>query len=294
MKRQIFLSAILLILIYSCKDKDEALQSQTEKINQLEAENEALKEKANNSEQSLNDFMEAFNDINQNLEEIKQKEELISMTAQSMEYSSDGPEKIQEDILAIYDLLRENKETVEALRNKMEASDMINEAMQKSLNLLGKSIEEKNKQIIQLRTRLESLNSEMQSLNDSIDSLYLENELQYKKLKAQEDILNTGYYIIGTNRELYKMGITTKKGGFIGIGSISQIDEHFESRFFKKINIYDTNRIPINAKKARLLSTHPAQAYKFDGPSNYYNNLIITRPDKFWSTSRYLVIETEN
>ncbi len=294
MKRQILLSATLLLLVFSCKDKDQALQSQIEKINQLEAENETLKEKADNSQQSLNDFMEAFNDINQNLEEIKQKEELISMTAQSMEYSSVRPEKIQEDIFAIYDLLRENKETVEALRNKMEASDMINDEMQRSLDLLGKAIEEKNEQIIRLRTRMENLNSEMQSLNDSIDSLYLENELQYQKLKAQEDILNTGYYIVGNSRELFQIGITTRKGGFIGIGNISQIDEHFESRFFKKINIHEIKRIPVNAKKARILSTHPAQAYKFDGPSDFYNNLIITRPEKFWSTSRYLVIEIDN
>lgn len=295
MKLRILISTLIILTVFGCKtDKEsEKLEAKEALISELKTENENLQDKAENAEQSLNDFMQAFNDINQNLEEIKRKEDIISLTAENMEFGVKGTEKIQEDILLIYDLLEENKATVDELRSKMEAGDMINEDMQRSLDLLGRSVDKKNEQISALRNRLENMNFEMQVLNDSLDSLMLANQLQHKKIQAQEDILSTGYYIIGSSRDLYNMGITTRKGGFAGIGSISQIDEHFETRLFKKLNIYETRRIPLKSKKVKILSTHPAHAYKFDGPTDHYENLIITRPDKFWATSRYLVIEVD-
>jgi len=295
MKQFAVIFTFFALIITGCKSDNVEQETQAKEalISELKAENEKLTDKAENAEESLNDFMQAFNDINQNLEEIKRKEDIISMTAESMEFGQHGKEKIQEDILLIYDLLEENKATVDELRSKMEAGDMINEDMQRSLDLLGQSVDKKNEQISALRNRLESMSFEMQTLNSSLDSLMLANQMQHQKIKAQEDILSTGYYIIGSSRELYNMGITTRKGGFAGIGSISQIDEHFETNLFKKLNIYETRRIPLKSKKVKILSTHPAHAYKFDGPTNYYNNLIITRPEKFWATSRYLVIETD-
>jgi len=295
MKRLILLFTFIAITLFACNSdkKDQSEQAKEALISELKTENENLHDEAENAEQSLSDFMQAFNEINQNLEEIKRKEDIISMTAKNMEFGQNSANIIQADILLIYDLLEENKATVEELRSKMEAGDMINEDMQRSVNLLGRSVDRKNKQISQLRNRLENMSFEMQTLNDSLDSLMLANRLQYKKIKSQEDILSTGYYIIGTSSELYNLGITTRKGGFAGIGSISQIDEHFESNLFEKLNINETRRIPLKSKKVRVLSTHPAQAYKFDGPAGYYNNLIITRPEKFWATSRYLVIEVD-
>jgi hypothetical protein len=295
MKLRFLIFTFIIVTIFGCNtdEKSEELQAKEALISELKTENENLQDKAKNAEQSLNDFMQAFNDINQNLEEIKRKEDIISLTAENMEFGVKGTEKIQEDILLIYDLLEENKSTVDDLRSKMEAGDMINEDMQRSLDLLGRSVDKKNEQISALRNRLENMNFEMQVLNDSLDSLMFANQLQHKKIQAQEDILSTGYFIIGSSRELYNMGITTRKGGFAGIGSISQIDEHFETRLFKKLNIYETRRIPLKSKKVRILSTHPAYSYKFDGPSDCYNNLIITRPEDFWTTSRYLVIEID-
>lgn len=284
------------ILLSTCKqDNSTDLSQEKQKIiDSLITENNKLKTKAENSEQSLNDFMQAFNDINQNLEEIKRKEDIISMKALDMESGKVGTDKIQEDILVIYELLQENKETVNELRAKLEASDMINEEMQRSLNLLSRSIERKNDQILNLRKTLDNLSIEMQCLNQSLDSVMAKNHQKDLQIKAQKEILNSGYYIIGTPRELYRLGITTKKGGFAGIGSTSQIDDHFESGLFTKIDIHQTKTIPLNFRKVRILSTHPAQAYKFSGPEELYEDLIITRPDNFWSTSRYLVIEVDN
>jgi hypothetical protein len=283
---------VFVFSVFSCKNKQGEI-SETEQaiMDSLIAEAEAANKKAVIAEQSLNDFMDAFNDINQNLEEIKRKEDIIDLNTQNMELGQVGADKIQENIMSIYELLQENKQTVSSLRNKLETSNMVSSRMQESLDLLALSIERKNQEIIKLRERLKNISVELKYLNQNIDSLLLTNQQQSELLKEQEDILNTGYYIIGTTKELFDLGIITKEGGLVGLGSVSQIDEHFDNSLFKTLKIHSTKKISLNCRKARLLSTHPANAYKFDGPDKQINHLIITRPEKFWATSRYLVVE---
>jgi hypothetical protein len=289
-----FALLIITVLFFSCKNDDQTSQSSLKNeilIENLQKKNDSLKEYATQSEESLSDFMKAFNAILNNLEEIKKKENIISLTAQNMETVGMGKNQIQKDILLIYDLLQENKETVNNLREKLEADDMINEDMQKSIDMLSLYVERKNDEILNLRNSLQNMSSEMHNLNSSIDSLIATNKQQNIKLKAQDKIINTGYYIVGTQKELYEKGIITREGGIVGLGSVNTVNEHFKNNTFGSIKIDNTRKIPLNCKKAKLLSTHPAQAYKFDGPNEKINNLVITRPEKFWSTSRYLVVE---
>ena len=168
---------------------------------------------------------------------------------------------------------------------------MLNENMKKSLNILATTVERKNQEISRLRKKLENRNTEMQLLNSTIDSLVNENNEKNKTIEAQKTILNTAYMAIGTSEELYDKGVTTRTGGIIGVGSINRFDDYFEQDAFRSIKIDNTREIPLKAKKARLLSTHPSTAYKFYAPNGDPQKLIITRPEQFWSTSRYLVIE---
>ncbi len=295
-KPQIISLIALCLVILSCKPNNDKpnLAANQHIIDSLKLENEKLKNKAEDSDQSLTDFVQAFNDINKNLEEIKRKEDIISIKTQNMENGKGFDVKqIQENISAIYDLLQENKETVNNLRNKLEGSNMINADMQQSLNLLSHSIETKNNEITQLRNTLSQLNFQMEELNQKLDSIQLTNQEKDLEIKTQKEILNTGYYIVGTFKELLELGIVERKGGIAGIGSISHIDDNFDTKLFTKININETKKIPLKYKRAKVLSTHPAEAYKFYCPDNIYDKLIITQPKNFWSTSKYLVIEVE-
>ncbi len=291
-KHQIISLVALCLVILSCKPKNDNpnLAANQHLIDSLKLENEKLKNKAENSDQSLNDFVEAFNNINENLEEIKRKEDIISIKTQNIENGNDFDiEVIQENISAIYDLLQENKKTITTLRSKL--SD--NTEIQHSIDLLSRSIEEKDEQITQLRNTLSQLNSKMAELNQRLDSIQQLSQQKDLEIKAQKEILNTGYYIVGTFKELLELGIVERKGGIAGIGGISHIDDNFDTKLFTKIDINETKRIPLKYKRAKVLSTHPAEAYKFYCPNNIYDKLIITQPKNFWSTSKYLVIEVE-
>ncbi len=165
--------------------------------------------------------------------------------------------------------------------------------MKRSIDLLSRSIEKKDKEITKLRNTLSQLNFQMAELNQRLDSIQQLSQQKDLEIKAQKEILNTGYYIVGTFKELLELGIVKRKGGIVGIGSISHIDDNFDTKLFTKIDINETKRIPLKYKRAKVLSTHPAEAYKFYCPNNIYDKLIITQPKNFWSTSKYLVIEVE-
>ena len=54
----------------------------------------------------------------------------------------------------------------------------------------------------------------------------------------------------------------------------------------------DTQVKEINTK-AKLLTVHPSDTYKFDGTKDKIEKITITNPEEFWSASKYLVIEVE-
>ncbi|MEA3447025.1 MAG: hypothetical protein U9Q98_01050 [Bacteroidota bacterium] len=280
------------LMLFSCKDDKQETNSDVEskRIARLKAENQKLQEVAEKKDESLKQFMQAFNDINKNLQIIKQKEDIISMSA-SESPQGISSEQIQDDILLIYRLLRENKKTINELRANLEKADMISVEMQKSLDMLAKTVEKKDKEIQKYRIRLESRNSELAKVYKQMDSLIADNEEKTRMIKNQKEFLNTAYMVIGTASELYKKGVTSKTGGIIGLGTVTKFDDNFERDVFESIKIKEHHEIPLHCKHAVLLSTHPSTSYKFSGPPGRIDKLLITRPEKFWSTSRYLVIE---
>ena len=67
----------------------------------------------------------------------------------------------------------------------------------------------------------------------------------------------------------------------------------FDKSAFTTINIMQVTDIPIAAKDVELLTNHPSDSYTLvsdDTKKGMITNLVITNPEKFWSTSKYLVI----
>lgn len=286
----------LLIVFGACNNRSPEIDSEDEYVHRdsvesLKKQNIALKKNAEKKDESLKQFMQAFNDINTNLQIIKQKEDIISMSAGEMAHDVIDSEQIKKDIRLIYRLLQENRKTVERLRADLESANMINSEMEQSLNILSSTVDRRDLELRKLRNKLESRNSEMQRLYHQMDSLVSLNKKRNETIREQRDLLNTAYIAVGTSRELFEKGVTSRSGGIGGMGAVDQFDSHFEQNAFEPLKIDQTRKIELNAKSARLLSTHPSTAYKFDGPDRRIDNLIITRPEKFWSTSRYLVIE---
>lgn len=122
-------------------------------------------------------------------------------------------------------------------------------------------------------------------------NLNYEEATQESSVKTEK--LNTAYYAFGTSKELIKNNVLTKEGGFIGMGKTAKMKEDFNKGYFTKVDISTISEIVLGAKKAKLITTHPAGSYKIEGADGKAEKLVITNAEDFWSASKYLVIVVE-
>ena len=48
--------------------------------------------------------------------------------------------------------------------------------------------------------------------------------------------------------------------------------------------------LPLNSKKAKLLSTHPSDSYTLEAGDDGMQTLKINNPSAFWKQTKYLVV----
>lgn len=284
MKKLIYLIALLPFAIGCGGNKhEESVLSAEDSLTALSGGQQVRIERQDSSIQM---FIRGFNEIQDNLDMIKEKEKIVTEASKDSETRKSKEEQIVADIQAIYDLLNKNKNRLASMKAKLGDSKKKNEELEKFISRLTAEIETKDLQIQDLKTQLEQLNVAMTNLNITYQETVQESALKTEKL-------NTAFYAFGTSKELIKNGILTKEGGFIGIGKIQKMKEDFNKNYFTKVDVSTTNTIVLGAKKAKLITTHPAGSYKFEGPEGKVEKLNITNADEFWSVSKYLVILVE-
>jgi myosin heavy subunit len=283
MKKLIYLIAFL-PFAFSCGNgnKEGVLSAE----DSLAAVAGGQKVRIQNQDSSIQEFIRGFNEIQDNLDMIKEKEKIVTESSKDAETRKTKEEQIVADIQTIYDVMNKNKQRLATMKSKLKESNKKNEELEKFIARLTTEIEEKDSQINNLKGELERLNIEMSNLVTT----YKE-EVQASDVKTEK--LNTAYYAFGTTKELIKNNVLTKEGGFIGLGKSQKMKEDFNKDYFTKIDITSVTSIPLGAKKARLITTHPAGSYKIEGPEGKAEKLSITNPEDFWSASKYLVIVIE-
>jgi chromosome segregation ATPase len=250
----------------------------------LNAVNGELNGKLSEKEQALQEFVTTFNEIQGNLNEIKEKEKIVTASSKGGDVKS-KEEQIKEDIQAIYDLMGKNKSRINSLSKKLKASKSQIKGLEEMIANLQAQIESKDAEITELKGVIEALNIELSNINTNYEEVEQEVEVKTEKL-------NTAFYAIGTAKELKEKGVTTKEGGFIGLGKSTKVKDDFNKEYFTKIDVTQTTSIAIGAKKAKILSTHPSSSYKLVGEKTI-EKLEILNAEEFWGASKYLVIQID-
>ncbi|HXB42092.1 MAG TPA: hypothetical protein VNZ49_16235 [Bacteroidia bacterium] len=266
----------------SCKNGEE--KEPNPLADSLKGDNNNLKGELSEKEVALQEFVNSFNEIQANLDAIKEKEKIVNASASGGDVKS-KEEQIKQDIQSIYELMAKNKSRVSSLNKKLKTANTKIDGLEKMIATLEAQLNEKDVQIGELRNKIEQLNIELSNLTVNYESLEQENQVKTEKL-------NLAYYVLGTAKELKEKGITTKEGGFVGIGKTTEIKKDFNRDYFTKIDVSQTTVIPIGAKKIKILSTHPSSSYKLVGQKPV-EKLEITNAEDFWSVSKYLVIVIE-
>lgn len=131
-----------------------------------------------------------------------------------------------------------------------------------------------------MQANVSKLNQEKGALEEHVS-------MQEEALERQNDMINEGYYIIGTRKEL-------KAAGVISANLLQKSKVNLETADLSKLQKIDirtfSNEMKINAKKAVILSHMPEASYSMV-QENGQVILYIKDAALFWSLSKILVIQ---
>ncbi len=289
MKTITFIYAVLICILFACQSDIK----ENPEYKKLLSERDSLAGLVSTDIAQINQYLSDFNDIQENLRRIKEAENLVTVNTNNPEQAMSTKDQINQDMQLIYDLLQQNKKTIEELKRKLKKSSGRVSELEKMLKNLEEQIIAKDAEIANLKAKLEQMNLKIVILKTNIDSLNKENAQKQDIIAQKTEELNTAFYAIGTKKELMENQIITKEGGFVGIGKIEKLREDFNKEYFTKIDLSQLSEIPINANKAKILTTHPTGSYKLEKSSKKIDKIVILDKKQFWSVSKYLVILVE-
>ena len=274
------------------------------KVDQLTMENQDLKISNEQLSVHVEDYLQTFNEIEANLEEIKSRENLVNLkTSDDVQNEKGAKQAIVEDIRAINALMLENKTKIEELSSKLGST---NGHFKNMVARLNTRIQEQEEQIATMTASIEQMNIEnedltknLAELNVTLDTLSTVAMMQegviieqMQTIEGQTAEMNKAFVAVGTLKELKESKVVVSEGGLLGLGKVERLSEGAEDGAFKQINIREVNEIALDTKKLEFVTTHPEGSYELArNDEEKVEKLIITNPEMFWNTSRYLVLK---
>ena len=184
------------------------------------------------------------------------------------------------------------------MQGKLNKSTVKIKELENMIEILNKQMADKDAELVRLNTELENLHVNVAGLNQKIETITAESEKTIKEknqaIEAQTNAMNTAYYAFGTKKELEAKNVIEKEGGVLGMGKTIKLKKDFNRDYFMKIDIRQFAQLPLNTKKAKLVTIHPDKSYHWTmTEKKTVENIVIDNPEEFWKTSKYLLILVE-
>jgi chromosome segregation ATPase len=280
-------------------------QTETEKKNAaLEAQSlhyAMLKGEIAVRDSMIDEMVTAFDKVDANLELIREKEAAVRDLAENEEASGDRKDRIVRDVQVINTLMSDNRKEIARLRQRIKSSGIKVSGLEDRLARMEAEGVQKDRQLAEFRESLASREQQIAGLTDTLNQremyLALQETIidrQETLMEVQENEINTAYFTTGSFKELKDRGLVEKKGALLGVlgGKKAYTAEGPEKEFIR-IDQRDHTRIPVFAKKAELVTAHPANSYRMNlDEDGRVSTLEILNPKAFWESSRYLVVAT--
>lgn len=278
--KKLMLVALSSLLLVGCG------QQKANKDTEMTALRDSLNQIISQKDNEIDGMMETFNDIEAGFREIDAAEGRVALARQGE--GANANERIRENMEFIKDAMARNKELINKLRQQLRESTIKGNALKTTIENMMKQIEEKDKKIQALIEELDAkdihisrLDEEVANLNTNVSNLTEETNQKTQTINTQDKQLNTAWFVFGTKSEL-------KQQHILEDGKVLQAN--FNQSYFTKIDIRVDKEIKLYSRSAKMMTSHPAGSYTLDRDANKQYILRISDPQKFWSTSKYLVI----
>lgn len=275
----------LLLISVSCVEKSEKYKTAIAQRDSLAIEKQLLDSNYNRTVDILNDIETGFYEISHSQDEMR-----INLKGAEGKTIS-KKELIAAQMNVIKDNIEKNKAKIEELKRLASKSDKMNNALSETIKRLQNEMDVRNADILSLQRELEQKNIKITELN-TIVSNQSTNIAQQEKALEEQNIrisdLNRVWYCVATSKELKTAKIITNTGLF---QSKKVLDTDFDKNAFTQADLRVISTIPTNSKKIKMISSHPEDSYRLLIDDNKIITIEISNPTKFWSISKYLVVQ---
>jgi hypothetical protein len=284
--------AIITALVFisvSCVEnsgKYKAVVAQRDSVEQVK---QALDSNYNQTLVILNDIEAGFSKINQNESQMK-------VDLKGVEGSNANKRQvIAAQMTAIKTSMDANKAKIAELRHLAAKKGKANGMLTETIKRIQGELDAKGVQIQSLQAELDKKNIKITELNTTVDTQSKniadqQNVMDQQKstIKGQDTDLNTVWYCIATSKRLKEAKIVSAGGLF---SSKKVMDTDFDKQAFTAVDLRSISSIPTNNRSIKIISNHPQNSYKLVTGSDKKITIQITNPSKFWSVSKYLVVQ---
>ena len=282
MKKVLFFAFCLLTMV-SCKEEPKAPV-----VSMVDTSvSDSLQAIIEQRDAEINDMMATFNEIQEGFRLINEAERRATLAKDGE--GTDRKSQIKSNIKFIQERMEANRKLIDQLREQLKESSFKGDQLQKSIEMMVAQLESKDKQLADLKEMLEAKDMRINEMDEAISVLNndvadLKNESSQKSqtISDQDKQLHMAYYVFGTKGELKEQGILDTSG--------EVLRGNYNKNYFTKIDYRHQKEIKLYSKKVKFLTSHPVSSYKLEPDASKQLTLHITKPDKFWHSSKYLVV----
>jgi len=271
------LMALLLLTGCGGKTDTSALEQTIDSLRQANQQQQ-------NSLQEMTTFVTTMSD---GMNAIAQQENMIFNNGGN-EGTSLDKEQLKSHLETLANTLTEQRSKIKALTDSLKARGADLSKMQGLIDNLTRQLEEKDKVIAQLRKDVEQKNFSIADLQKKLNvAMAGSAKYEQRAAKAEKELatITSAYVLMGTKEALLD-------GGYIDKRKHVQT-ETMPKGDFTKVNIYQFTELDIPTRSPKLLTDHPRKSYSIEKIDKENRKLVITNPQLFWSSSRYLIIQVK-
>lgn len=239
------------------------------------------------------DLQEYLSVIAEGLDSISIEEHELLVNTTPGENIGFNRQRMKQNLNHVREVLTRHRNRITELEKKLESGNGDVQNLRTIITALRQQLDVKERELAKLKSDLEDNRKSVAMLTSQVQQISEEKEAQAETIQEQQETierqtekLNSGYIRIASKKELKESGLLT--GGFLKKSKIDYSKIDFSK--FKLIDIRTFKSIKI-PKKSKILSSIPSGSYSIESSSSE-DVIQILDPDKFWSISNFLIIQT--
>lgn len=293
MKKLTIIAALLIAAttVFTACNNQETQQQ----LDDANAQNAELNDALSQAQTQQDSLVVLLTEMSDGMNQILATENIIS----SPNFSAEAPtkkEELRSKLESLQNALAARRDKIAELEKKLRNAGAYSAQMEKSIETMKQQIAQQETEITKLKSSLEAANekintltTENKNLTKTVETVTTEKEAAEAEAKRTADELNTCYFIVGNNKELKNSKVIEKK--FLGKTKVLEGDP--DLNVFIKGDKRSLKSIPLNSKKAKVMTTQSIDSYEIQEDANGIKTLVITNSSKFWEKGNFLIIQID-